>query len=136
MKQKKWMLVATMVTAFAAGNAGAQRTTASPVPVFIDDAYEIVLPADNTFQIKTDGLKAVHVAWLTFAGYVGGKPPRETQVLMLMPGTAAKWSAPDGGCTYEFKIAGGATPVINMSKSSFACILRDGEKIQFRVVAM
>jgi hypothetical protein len=126
------MLAATLVT----GNVFAQRTRAAPVPVFMDDAYEVVLPADNTFQIKTDGLKSIRLAWITFAGYGGGKAPRDPQVMMLMEGTSEKWSAPEGGCTYEFKIDNAAGAAINMKKSSFVCTLRDGEKANFRIVAM
>ena len=130
------VIAMTIVTAvLAAGNANAQRAKVAPAPVFYDDAYEVTLPGDNTFQIKLDGLKAARIVWLTFAGYPNGKPPRDPAVITLMEGTATKWGAPDGGCTYEFKIANGAAPAVNMAKTSI-CTLRDGEKAMFRVLAM
>ena len=125
--------LAVMVAAFAAGNACAQKV--APAPVFYDGAYEVTLPADNIFQIKLDGLRAVRAAWLTFAGYANARAPRDPQVITLMEGVTVRWGAPDGGCTYEFKLETGASPTISMTKSSI-CTLRDGEKANFRVLAM
>jgi hypothetical protein len=136
MKTRHAIALTLLAAAFVAGNASAQRTKVAPAPVFYDDAVEVTLPADNTFQIRIDGLKSLRAVWMSFTGYAGGKPPRDPQVIMLMEGVTAKWGAPDGGCTYEFKIADGAAPVINMKKASSICTLRDGEKANFRVLAM
>ena len=117
------------------GTAFAQRTRAAPALVFYDDAYEIGMPGDTPGAIRLDGLKTVRAAWLTFAGYTGGKPARDPQVITLMEGTATKWGAPDGGCTYEFKIANSPAPSISMTKVGF-CTLREGDKALFRILAM
>ena len=135
MKHGKIMACSMLAAALLAGNAYAQRVKVAPAPVFYDAALEVTLPADNTFEIKLDGLKAVRAVWMTFAGYPNGKPPRDPQVINLMEGTATRWGAPEGGCTYEFKLANGAVPSINMSKVGF-CTLREGEKALFRVMAM
>lgn len=135
MKMFKGMTALTLLLALAAGNACAQRSKVALAPVFYDDAYEVVLPGDNTFQIRLDGLKAARIAWLTFGGYAGGRAPRDPQVMVLMDGTSVKWGAPDGGCTYEFKIVNGAAPSLSMTKTSM-CTLRDGEKALFKVMAM
>lgn len=135
MKHRNAIAISAITLALAAGSACAQRSKVAPAPVFYDDAVEVTLPADNTFQIRLDGLKAARIVWLTFAGYQNGKPPRDPAVLTLMDGTAARWGAPDGGCTYEFKFANGAVPAISMAKTSI-CTLRDGEKAMFRVLAM
>ncbi len=135
MKPGKKIALSILATALFAGNVMAQRTKVAPAQVFFDDAYEVVLPGDNAAAIKLDGLKSVRAVWLTFNSYTGGKPARDPQVMVLMEGTATKWGAPDGGCTYEFKIANGAAPSISMTKVGF-CTLRDGEKVLFRVLAM
>jgi len=135
MKSVKAIALLTLAIMLLAGNAMAQRSKVAPAPVYFDDAYEIGLPGDNPGAIKLDGLKAVRAAWLTFAGYSGGKPARDPQVIVLMEGTATKWGAPEGGCTYEFKLANGAAPSISMNKVGF-CTLREGDKVLFRVLAM
>jgi hypothetical protein len=135
MKTFTGIMALTLLLALATGNASAQRGKTAPAPVYYDDAYEVVLPGDNTFQIRLDGLKAARIAWLTFAGYAGGRPARDPQVMVLMEGTSVRWGAPDGGCTYEFKIVNGAAPALNMTKTSI-CTLRDGEKALFKVMAM
>ncbi len=130
------LIALTMLTlVLAAGNACAQRGKVAPAPVYFDDAYEIGLPGDIPGAIKLEGLKAVRAAWITFAGYAGGKPARDPQVITLMEGTATKWGAPDGGCTYEFKLVNGAAPSISVSKVGF-CTLREADKVLFRVLAM
>lgn len=135
MNSRTLLAGAALALALAAGPAGAQRGKVAPAPVFYDDAVEVTLPADNTFQIRLDGLKAVRAVWMVFAGYPNARAPRDPQVIMLMEGTAARWGAPDGGCTYEFRIVNGATPHIAMVKSSM-CTLRDGEKALFRIMAL
>jgi hypothetical protein len=134
MKAIRVMLLA-VVALLLAGNAIAQRTKAAPVPVFYDDAFEIGMPGDTPGAFRLDGLKTVRAAWITFAGYTGGKPARDPQVITLMEGTSTKWGAPEGGCTYEFKIANGAAPSISMTKVGF-CTLREGDKALFRILAM
>ena len=128
--------LSTLAAALIAGNAWAQRVKVAPAPVYFDDAYEVILPGDNGAQLELEGLKSVRAAWITFSAYAGGKPARDQQVITLMEGVAVKWGAPDGGCSYEFKIVNGAAPGISMNKSSTMCILRDGEKALFRVLAM
>jgi hypothetical protein len=135
MKLRNVLACAAVALALAAGNACAQRGKVAPAPVYYDDAVEVTLPGDNTFQIRLDGLKAVRAVWMVFAGYPNAKPPRDPQVIMLMEGTSARWGAPDGGCTYEFRIVNGAAPAVTMAKTSL-CTLRDGEKALFRVLAL
>lgn len=134
MKTIHVILIAAL-SVLLAGNAIAQRAKPAPAPVFYDDAYEIGMPGDTPGIIKLDGLKIVRAAWITFAGYTGAKPARDPQVITLMEGTATKWGAPDGGCTYEFKIANSPAPSISMSKVGF-CTLREGDKALFRILAM
>ncbi len=135
MKPGKIIACSMFAATLLAGNTYAQRVKVAPAPVFYDGAVEVTLPADNTFEIKLDGLKAVRAVWMTFAGYPNGRPPRDPQVINLMEGTATRWGAPEGGCTYEFKIVNGAAPAVSMAKTSI-CTLRDGEKALFRVLAM
>ena len=134
MKNIRVALIAVLALLLT-GAAYAQRTKAAPLPVFYDDAFEIGMPGDTPGVFKLDGLKIVRAAWITFSGYTGGKPARDPQVITLMEGTATKWGAPDGGCTYEFKIANGAAPSISMTKVGF-CTLREGDKALFRILAM
>jgi hypothetical protein len=134
MKNFRLILLAALALLLA-GNAIAQRAKAAPALVFYDDAYEIGMPGDTPGAIRLDGLKTVRAAWLTFAGYTGGKPARDPQVITLMEGTATKWGAPDGGCTYEFRIANSPAPSISMTKVGF-CTLREGDKALFRILAM
>ncbi len=136
MKHHNVIAISALAVALAAGNACAQGTKVGPAQVFFDEAFEVTLPANNTFQIKLDGLKSVRAVWITFAGYPGGKPPRLPQVITLMEGVTARWGAPDEGCTYELKLADGGAPVINMKKAAAVCTLRDGEKAKFRILAM
>ena len=134
MKNIRVFLIAVLAMLLT-GTAFAQRTKAAPGVVFYDDAFEIGMPGDTPGVFKLDGLKIVRAAWITFSGYTGGKPARDPQVITLMEGTATKWGAPEGGCTYEFKIANSPAPSISMTKVGF-CNLREGDKALFRILAM
>ena len=101
MKHGKIMACSMFAALLLAGNTYAQRVKVAPAPVFYDAALEVTLPADNTFEIKLDGLKAVRAVWMTFAGYPNGKPPRDPQVE-----TSQRYNTPSAACAAARRATG------------------------------
>ncbi len=94
------------------------------------------LPADGaTSAFKLAGMKSVHAVWMSFSQYTDGKPLLDSAVITLLPGSTAKWSAPQGGCTYELELVNANPPLINMKKPSSMCSLRPGAQAIFRILA-
>src|SRR3954464_11364293 len=82
------------------------------------------LPGEGgTSAFRLTGMTSAHAVWMSFTQYVGGKPMMDSEVITLLPGSTARWNAPEGGCGYELELVNASPPVINMKKQWSMCSL-------------
>ncbi|MDB5812487.1 MAG: hypothetical protein JWN94_4609 [Betaproteobacteria bacterium] len=95
------------------------------------------LPADGSTSVfKLNGMTTAHAIMMSFTRYADGKPVTDSPIITLMPGSTARWSAPEGGCTYELELVDANPPLINMKKPYSICSLRTGNSAIFRILAI
>ena len=137
MKIASALTIASLAAITLLGEATSAQTPAgtSGRTVYYDDT-PWPLPGDGaTSAFRLTGMTSVHAVMLSFTQYVGGKPAMDSPVITLLPGSTVKWSAPEGGCSYELELVNANPPAINMKKPSSMCSLRPGAQVIFRIFA-
>ena len=131
--------IATAAFALAAvigGIAISQPAYSQPAGALYYDQTPWPLPDDNSVSaFKLNGMTSAHAVWMAFTNYAGEKPALDSPVMTLLAGSTVRWSAPQGGCTYELELVNANPPVINMKKPYSICSLKPGAQVLFRIYA-
>jgi hypothetical protein len=134
MKISRMMVLAAFVVPALIGSAAAQTAKTLPAQHYYYDDYEWPLPAEGTTTMTLNGMKSVHIVWMTQVRSAEGKPLTDSAVITLIEGIKTRF-APRGGCSFELELVNANPPVIRMNKPSQMCTLQPGGKVVFKVLA-
>ena len=127
---------AFMVTAFIATTVLGGVALAQMPGSSYYDSTPWPLPVEGaTSAFKLTGMTSAHAVWMSFTRYTDGKPAMDSPVIVLLPGSTAKWSAPEGGCNYDLELVNANPPLITMKKPWSMCSLKPGAQVIFRILA-
>lgn len=130
------LIAVSVASALSAATARAQAQPTTTAGNYYYDATPWPLPVDGVSAFRLTGMTSAHAVVLAFTQYPGGKPAMDSPVMTLLPGSIAKWTAPQGGCAYELELVNSNPPVINMRKSAWLpCASTPATHALFRILA-
>ena len=131
----KFLTVFLVTTFTATMLPGASAIAQTPGSNYYDSTPWPLPVEGGTSAFKLTGMTSAHAVWMSFTRYTDGKPMMDSPVITLLPGSTAKWSAPEGGCGYDLELVNANPPYINMKKPWSMCSLKPGAQVLFRILA-